>query len=318
MAAAPESPELSVESIKATEATFHAVINPNITEPVEGGTYHFLYKAGASCVGGTETTPGVYGGGGPETFTEAVTGLTANTEYAVCLVVEASGGGSAEAATTFKTALPPEAPVTLSPAQEITATTAKLEGTLNPHVTAKDGWYFAYSNPGGASCLEGPNTGQEPEVQGEALPEHKTVENLQPHQKYVFCMVAINSAGETAAGNEVPFETLPAPASIESESASNIKSSEATLEGSVNPNNQLTECHFSYGISTVAENTVPCTPELLKGFGGQSVAPNPQPLTGLTPGANTNTTSTRRTAKAKNPPATEDLQDRRRTGKAAR
>jgi hypothetical protein len=96
---------------------------------------------------------------------------------------------------------------------------------------------------------------------------------------------------------------LAAVPTIGSESVSNIKSSEATLEGTVNPNGQLTECHFQYGQSLIGveENTVPCTPELLSGFSEQDVSPTktevvvkegkpeivvvPAPITGLAQGA---------------------------------
>jgi hypothetical protein len=272
-AAAPETPELRVEGVRASEAVFQGTLNPHATEEVEGGSYHFAYNAGTSCAGGTETSPGASMNQPDEALQgEPVSGLTANTEYTVCLIEE-NASGTATATVHFTTALPPEAPETSSPAKSITAVSAELEGTLNPHTTATDGWYFAYSNPGGASCTEGPNTGQEPEVHGKALAEHKTLAGLEPNQRYVFCLVAVNSAGETAAGNEVSFQTKPAPASIESESVSNVKASEVTFEGTVNANNQVTECHFQYGSSSVTESTIACTPELLKGFEAQSVGP---------------------------------------------
>jgi hypothetical protein len=87
-----------------------------------------------------------------------------------------------------------------------------------------------------------------------------------------------------------PALAAPEPPEIVSESVSNIKATEATLEGVVNPNNQFTECHFQYGL-VVTENTIPCTPELLQGFGGQEVNPKkvnekgetvPAPIAGLT------------------------------------
>ena len=46
----------------------------------------------------------------------------------------------------------PEAPETLSPAESITATTAVLEGVLNPNAEANTGWYFDYSTE--AKCTE--------------------------------------------------------------------------------------------------------------------------------------------------------------------
>ena len=61
LAAAPEAPELSVETLHpggptpATTATFLGVLNPQAEG--EPGKYVFVYKAGPSCTGGTETAP---------------------------------------------------------------------------------------------------------------------------------------------------------------------------------------------------------------------------------------------------------------------
>lgn len=171
---------------------------------------------------------------------------------------------------------PPETPLTSSPAKSITATTAILEGTLNPGASATAGWYFAYSTE--ISCALGAATPLEAEVTGKAVKEHIEVTGLEPSRKYTFCMVATSEQGAAATpGNEVTFETKPAPPEILSESATNVKPTEARLEGTVNPNNQLTECHFQYGkeaLSLHVENTLPCEPELLKGFGGQGVGVN--------------------------------------------
>ena len=71
----------------------------------------------------------------------------------------------------------PEKPVTVSPAKEIESASAKFEGTLNPHSTTKVGGYFAYSNPGGPLCTEGPTVGLEEfegEKEEEAISVHAT------------------------------------------------------------------------------------------------------------------------------------------------
>src|ERR1700757_871334 len=139
----------------------------------------------------------------------------------------------------------PEAPVTLSPAQSVTATSAVLEGTLNPGASAKDGWFFYYSNPGGGSCVEAA-TPLEPEVTGKALTEHATVTGLQPSRTYRFCLAADNELGEVErSANEVSFTTNPSAPTVDSQSAS-VTTFDATLEGLVNPNNQETTYHLEF------------------------------------------------------------------------
>jgi hypothetical protein len=175
----------------------------------------------------------------------------------------------------------PEAPETLSPAKSITATSAVLEGVLNPHVLAKSGWYFFYSSE--ISCLIGQaSTPQEPEIEGQALAEHVEVTGLQPSKTYRFCMVATNQAGEsTPSANEVSFTTLAAPPGLEGETSSGVNSTAATLEAQVNPNNQATSCAIEYGSTNAYGTKAPCEPASLEGFGNQRVS---LPLTGLTPG----------------------------------
>ena len=275
LAAAPEPPELTVASpVAASEASFLGVLNPNATEPTEGGTYQFLYAAGTECEGGGETAPGLALGAAHEELpAQPVTGLTASTEYAVCLsVTNLASETTLSPPVTFMTA--PEPPETLAPATSVTATTAVLEGVLNPKATAGAGWYFAYQPESEAPCTGGATTASEPEAVVNAEAEHAEVTGLQPSRKYVFCMVATNAAGaQSTVGNEVSFKTLAVKPALDGEGTSAVKSTEATLEAQVNPNNQETTYSFEYatnkalvGATTVA-GAAP-----LEGFGDQTAS----------------------------------------------
>jgi hypothetical protein len=263
LAAVPETPTVTVESITSTTATFHGTLQP--AAPGEPGLYKFLYKAGSTCTGGSETAPEISMGGEAEQVFEPVSSLIANTEYTVCVVVRNDEFVPKEAVSapfTFKTELTPETPETLSPAKSITATTATLGGVLNPNATvaAEDGWYFAYSNQGGSSCTEGPATTAVSPAENGAVKNEKVeapLGGLEPNTKYVFCLVATNAASETTVGNEVPFETSKAKPSVIGESAE-PKAEEARLNATVNPSNEKTECHFQYGTGNVSEHTVQC------------------------------------------------------------
>jgi hypothetical protein len=174
----------------------------------------------------------------------------------------------------------PEAPETVSPANNITGTSAELTGVLNPHSTAKAGWFFAYNQ--GLSCSGGPTTPQEPEVEGEALPEHAEATGLEPSKEYTFCLVATNEAAESTTGlPEVSFKTAALPPAVDSESSSSITPFQARIEGLVNPNNQTTSCVMEYGETTGYGEKVNCEPESLEGFGDQGVGFT---ATGLNPG----------------------------------
>ena len=284
LAAGLETPEISVVSpVPATAAGVQGVLNPHATKPVEAGSYEFLYKQGKTgCTGGSAAPvpPGLMTGVEAEPVVETLSNLTTNTEYSVCLRVEntTTHEEALSSVVTFTTALPPEKPETLSLAKSITATTAVLEGVLNPHVNAKDGWFFYYSPyEGGCPYFE---TALEPEVTGTALKEQAEATGLEPHTKYTFCLVAVNAAHESAlSSNEASFETPSAPPTVVGEGASSVTASTARIEGTVNPSNEVTECHFEYGVASVTEHEVPCEQPVLEGIEPVGVGLN---LAGLT------------------------------------
>jgi hypothetical protein len=178
---------------------------------------------------------------------------------------------------------PPEKPETT--AGPVTATSAVFEGVLNPHIKATVGGYFAYSEPNGLTCAEGPTAGLEgfegeQEVKAQAV--HATVP-LQPDEKYKFCLVAYNEGGAQATpGNEVSVTTPAIAPTVESESTAAVTDdgavpAEADLEAVVNANNEeVTECHFQYGTSpTLAAptTTTACDPATLEAHPyGQAVS----------------------------------------------
>ncbi len=173
----------------------------------------------------------------------------------------------------------PEAPVTLSPATSLTATSAVFEGVLNPHAsaTANAGWYFAYST--GLSCLGASTTPQQPEVVGHAVPVHAAVSGLEPNEAYVFCLVA-TSPGELSQGNEVPLMTLPAAPAVDSESLVSAGATVAMLEAQVNPNNQKTSGLLQYATSPAVNAsgsligaTKTASSEVGEGYGDQPLGP---------------------------------------------
>ncbi len=144
----------------------------------------------------------------------------------------------------------PEAPATLSPAQSVTATTATLEGTLNPGAKAKAGWFFAYSTE--IMCAINPlTTPTEAEEEVQAKTEKAAVTGLEPRKEYKFCLFATNEAGEaTQSANEVSFTTPAAAPAVVSEATSGVKATEATLEAVLNPDNQTTTTTYSFEYST--------------------------------------------------------------------
>jgi hypothetical protein len=138
----------------------------------------------------------------------------------------------------------PEAPVTLTPAKEISATSATLEGELNPHVSAKVTWQMFLSNPGGASCHEGITVGGEGPLDGEAIHVETTPRDLQPSSVYRFCVVAFNEGAETS-GSEKTFKTLGAPGAPELSVEQPVGAAEANFQAVLRPQGE-TGTHESW------------------------------------------------------------------------
>ena len=96
-ASKPETPEVIVGEVSVAGAALFGTLNPHATEPREGRTYQFVYRAinDGKCKGAGEefalASPGVsIGAAREELLPKALGGLAPGTEYAVwSLVVEA-------------------------------------------------------------------------------------------------------------------------------------------------------------------------------------------------------------------------------------
>ncbi len=276
LAAAPEPPEVSVETpVHATEAIFHGVVNPLAAAfPLEAGTYQFVYrpstKAEDECKGAGEVlappSAGMYFGLEPESFSETVTGLTAGTEYAVCLVAEDNEGKTPSPAVPFTTAIPPETPEAIAPKpNEIAATTATLDGVLNPGAPGNAGTYEFFYRQSATECeLEGApekSTPAKAAAGGKGEAAKAEVTGLLPGMQYTFCLLAYNTAEEASAPSAPVTFTTPAVApTIESEFgdfATDVASTSATLGAEINPGGAETTYHFEYGTTSAYEQSTP-------------------------------------------------------------
>jgi hypothetical protein len=173
--------------------------------------------------------------------------------FSICAVL---GGGLLAVTSAF--AVAPETPET-GVASSVSATTATLEGVLNPHATAavEGGEYEFLYNYSPTECE---NVFVAPEPAGIALGFPKEavstkVTGLQPSLKYTVCLEEQNKAAppEVAKGLPVTFETSAAPPTIASESAPEVKASEAILAATVNPNNQEATFVFQYATKATGE-----------------------------------------------------------------
>jgi hypothetical protein len=179
----------------------------------------------------------------------------------------------------------PEKPLTEA-ASAVTATTATLNGEPAPLAEATVGYDFTLNT--NATCEPGIQTPPVAEALIAAgVKEAEPVTGLEPNKEYTFCLNASNLEGSTP-GNIEPFTTLGLAPAIDSEAASAVGSTAATLEAQVNPQNEPTSFVFEYSTQATGETLegtitkVPGAEPLAAEFGDR-LATVPR-VEGLTPG----------------------------------
>ncbi len=170
----------------------------------------------------------------------------------------------------------PESPTT-EPATAVTASSAILNGELNPNTSGTAGFQFSFNTNG--TCTEGSTTPLRAEKEGEAIKVSTPVTGLVPGTEYTFCVLATHQEGETSessSGEPLSFTTPAAPPAIDGESVSGVNATEATLEAQLNPNNQETTFVFEYAIEEAMLGTLGATKlegaGPISGFGDQTAS----------------------------------------------
>ena len=253
----PNPPTVVTEAASAvtqTSASLHASVNPNGGEvsecELEYGTTT-AYGSTAPCAPppGSGTSPvAVSGSLGLLTLTE-------NTTYHFRISATNAGGTSKGADETLKT-LPKGPAVEAKAASFLTQTTATLNVTVNPNGGEVGECRFEYGTTTtygqSASCTPSPGSGSSP------VAVSASVGSLSANTTYHFRAVATN-AGGTSKGSDEVLTTLPNPPTVETNAASALTKTTATLNATVNPNGgAVSECKLEYGPTNAYGSSVPC------------------------------------------------------------
>jgi hypothetical protein len=239
--AAPSATTTAATGITSTGATLTGTVNPNGTDT----SYSFEY--GKDTHYGSKT-PVVDAGAGTTTInvSAAITGLLAGQTYHFRLDATSAAGATdgADMSFTATAAAPaPTAPVvTTKAASNLTATSARLNGTVNPNGQATT-YYFDY----GTSTSYGSKTPAAQAGSGKANVSVNATVTVGAGI-YHFRLVASNPAGTTY-GADLTFGSAGPPVVLTG-SAQGPSTSGATLTGSVNPSGNATTWWFEYGTST--------------------------------------------------------------------
>jgi hypothetical protein len=267
-AAAPSATTGPVTSLGPTTATITGTVNPNGTST----TARFEY--GTSANYGSQTQSANVGSGTSGVgISASLSGLKPGTTYHYRVVASNTAGTANGADGILTTSSAPD--VVTGNASSITATSATLNGTVNPSSRSTT-WYFEY----GTSTSYGTKTSAKDAGSGtSSVPVSAAITGLKSGTTYHFRLVATSDAG-TARGSDRTFVPVASP-TVTTKSASSIRDTTATLNGSVNPLGQSTNAYFEYGTSTSygAKSSVK---SVGSGNNSTNVAIG---ITGLTPGA---------------------------------
>ena len=262
-AAAPVALTEAATEIGGRTATLNGIVNPGGTETAVTFEYGLTPEYGTTVT--AEGSP--FSGTSDRSVSASVAELQANTTYHYRVVASNSAGEDAGEDRTFTTGA--AAPLAATdPASEVTANGAMLNGTVAPGglettVTFEYGLTPEYGNT--ATAEQSPLSGTGDQAVSAAVAE------LASGTTYHYRVVASNSAGETA-GDDQTFTTAATAPTVTTDPASEVGTTGAILNGTVNANGAATAVTFEYGLTTEYGSTITAEQSPVSGTTEQGVS----------------------------------------------
>jgi hypothetical protein len=226
-------------------ASFSATLNGSLNPHGLTTTVQFQY--GTTTSYGSTTPMQTQTGNTYRNIAGNISGLSPNTVYHFRIVATNSVGtrfGGDRTFTTLAATGPPV--VTTDPASSVASFSARLNALVNPHGLATS-VHFQYGTTLGYGLTTVPQsrTGNAFQTVG------ANVTGLIANTLYHFRVVASNAAGTTM-GSDRTFTTLTptGPPVVITNAATNVTTSSATLNGSLDPHGLTTTVFFQYGTTT--------------------------------------------------------------------
>ena len=233
-------------------ASFSATLNGSLDPHGLSTTVSFQY--GLTTSYGSTTSVQTQTGNTYRNITANISGLSANTTYHFRIVATNSAGTRMGGDRTFTTLSATGAPVVIThPATLIASFSATLNGLLDPHGLTTS-VHFQY----GPTTGYGLTTAPQSHSGNTYLSIGSAISSLTANTAYHFRIVATNGSG-TVYGADQTFTTLSATGApvVIANGATNVTSSSATLNGTVDPHGLTTSVHFQYGTTTSYGSTTP-------------------------------------------------------------
>ena len=248
-APAPAAPAASTtattgqaSSVTSTSATLNGTVTPAGLDT----TYSFQYGSSPTDLG-SSTPAGAAGSGSTAVpVTAAVTGLTPGQSYWF-RVVATNSSGTVNGPLAVFTAVSTPTSATTGQATSIAASTATLNGSVNPgglDTTV----HFDYGTS--STSLSSSTPAVDVGSGSSTVPVTAALKGLKPGQNYWFRVVATNSSGTTNGALGL-FTTGEATLATTGQ-ASPVASTSATLNGTVSPGGLKTSYYFEYGTSATS------------------------------------------------------------------
>ena len=228
-------------NVASVSATLNGSLNPR------GLTTSVSFQYGTTTSYGSTTATQTQTGTTARTISANISALSANTTYHFRIVAHNAGGTSFGADRTFTSLTPTGLPVvTTSAATLIASFSAKLNGSLDPHGLSTT-VHFQY----GTTTSYGLTTAPQSRSGNSYLNIGSAISSLAANTTYHYRIVASNSAG-TRMGSDRTFTTLSATGTpvVTTASATDLTSSSATLNGSLDPHGLTTSVSFQYGTTS--------------------------------------------------------------------
>ena len=248
--AAPSVNTQPAGQITSSSAVLFAFVNPN---GGSGTSVWFVYGTSSGSYGDpVAATFNPITDSSPSVAYASISGLDPNQTYYFRASARNLGEPAVNGAeSNFRTlGLAPE--VTTQSATNLTASSATLNGLVNPNndattVVFEYGTSTAYGQT--ANAVQNPFTGTTNQAASVGI------SNLKPDTTYFYRATANNSLDETIGGNQT-FTTSPAAPTVQAQEAEEVTDTTATLLAIVNPNGLPTRVEFEYGPTTSYGTTV--------------------------------------------------------------